>query len=307
MCRLFAVLAHAVLAIGAMAGDLVRPPLTVRAELVATQTLEHQLLGVDVGEEARDRVRVLPQLLMVRIVHLVVHHAQLRQSVRDALLVEVQMEEHHFQFEFAVLTLEVVDLLLQSHQRVGQRRYHDAKRWIGYDEQLGRSGQELVQIALVFVLFEEKVVGHVEAEVLLAAVELQVPGVDVQQEALCTVAFGVDGEPLVNARTADAEHVRELASDDGLQNHLQALVREEVLRLLLLVHVRRDQLGRQPELPHGQVLFDEMVFVLFEFVGQHQQRAVHAPSSLGSIQFHGLDETALKVLPLLVVPLLKSL
>ena len=39
MCRLFAVLAHAVLAIETVAGDLMRPSLAVRTELVAVQTL----------------------------------------------------------------------------------------------------------------------------------------------------------------------------------------------------------------------------------------------------------------------------
>lgn len=243
VCRFFAVLTHAVLAIGAMRRDLVRPPLTVRTELVAGQTLQHQLLRLDVGEQARGRVCIQLQLLVVCIGDLVVHHVEAGQSVQNALLIEVQMKQDHFQFEFGVVFLEVVDLLFQTNQRVGQSGYHDSERRIGNHQQLGRTGEELVQVALVFVLFEEKIVCHVEAEELFAAVELQVSGVDVQQEALDVVAFGMNGQLLVDARTADTEHVRELASDDGLQDHFQTFVREEVLCFLFLVYVGCDQFG----------------------------------------------------------------
>ena len=244
---------------------------------------------------------------MVCVGYLIVHHAKVGQSIRDALLVEVQMKQHHLQFEFAVVLLEVVDLFFETNQRVGQGGYHDAERRVGDHQQLGRAGQELVQIALVFVLFEEKIVCHVEAEKLFAAVELQVPGVDVQQEALNTVAFGMDVQLFMDARTADAEHVREFASDDRLQDHLQAFIRKKVLRLLLLVHVRRDQFGGHPQLPDAQVFLDEMVLMLVELVWQHQQRAVHAPSALPFGQFHRLNQTILKVLSLLKVRLLESL
>ena len=215
-----------------------RPPLTVRTELVAVQTFQHQLLSLDIGEQACGRVCVFLQLLVVCIRNLVVHHGQFGQSVQDAFFVEIQMKQHHLQFKLAVVLLEIVDLLLQTNQRVGQRRYHDAERRIGDYEQFGRAGQKVVQISFVFVLFEEKIVGHVEAKKLFATVELQVSRINVKQEALDAVAFGMNVQLFVNARTADAEYVRELASDNRLQDHLKTFVGEEVLGLLFLVHVR---------------------------------------------------------------------
>lgn len=50
-----------------------------------------------------------------------------------------------------------------------------------------------------------------------------------------------------------------------------------------------------------------MLLMLLQFVWQHQQRTIHAPSSLGLAQFYGLNKTILKVLSLLKVSVLESL